>query len=113
MQTFNEFFIRELKHGARPISDFERDDIAVCAADCLLMAFKSVDDSKRFWIKVFCSLSAILLNQILCAILQHVSPKYSAIKVMTFISSVHVDKASFLFSLCVVIRDASFHFRVF
>ncbi|XP_028202201.1 phosphatidylserine decarboxylase proenzyme 2-like isoform X2 [Glycine soja] len=50
-KTFNEFFIRELKPGSRPIASAERDDIAVCAADCRLTAFKSVDDSTRFWIK--------------------------------------------------------------
>ena len=52
MQTFNEFFIRELKPGARPIACMERDDVAVCAADSRLTAFKSVEDSLRFWIKV-------------------------------------------------------------
>ncbi|XP_019232956.1 PREDICTED: phosphatidylserine decarboxylase proenzyme 2-like isoform X3 [Nicotiana attenuata] len=50
-KTFNEFFIRELKPGARPIAFIERDDIAVCAADCRLMVFNSVADSIRFWIK--------------------------------------------------------------
>ncbi|KAK4254315.1 hypothetical protein QN277_009715 [Acacia crassicarpa] len=50
-KTFNEFFIRELKLGSRPIDSIERDDVAVCAADCRLMAFKSIDDSLRFWIK--------------------------------------------------------------
>lgn len=50
-KTFNEFFIRELKPGARPIASKERDDVAVCAADCRLMAFKSAEDSLRFWIK--------------------------------------------------------------
>ncbi|KAG1369972.1 phosphatidylserine decarboxylase proenzyme 2 [Cocos nucifera] len=50
-KTFNEFFIRELKPGARPITYMERDDIAICAADSRLMAFTSVDDSLRFWIK--------------------------------------------------------------
>ncbi|XP_027362774.1 phosphatidylserine decarboxylase proenzyme 2-like isoform X2 [Abrus precatorius] len=50
-KTFNEFFIRELKPGSRPIASAERDDIAVCAADCRLMAFKSVNDCTRFWIK--------------------------------------------------------------
>ncbi|CDO97490.1 unnamed protein product [Coffea canephora] len=50
-KTFNEFFIRELKPGARPIAHMECDDIAVCAADCRLMAFKTADDSLRFWIK--------------------------------------------------------------
>ena len=52
IQTFNDFFIRELKQGARPIAMMERNDIAVCAADCRLVAFKSQEDAKRFWIKV-------------------------------------------------------------
>lgn len=52
MQTFNEFFIRELKPGARPIACMERDDVAVCGADSRLMAFQNVEDSLRFWIKV-------------------------------------------------------------
>ncbi|XP_010483223.1 PREDICTED: phosphatidylserine decarboxylase proenzyme 2-like [Camelina sativa] len=50
-KTFNEFFIRELKPGARPIACLNRNDVAVCAADCRLMAFQSVEDSTRFWIK--------------------------------------------------------------
>ncbi|XP_023750647.1 phosphatidylserine decarboxylase proenzyme 2 [Lactuca sativa] len=50
-KTFNEFFIRELKPGARPIAYVGRDDVAVCAADCRLMAFKTAEESLRFWIK--------------------------------------------------------------
>ncbi|XP_023636706.1 phosphatidylserine decarboxylase proenzyme 2 isoform X3 [Capsella rubella] len=50
-KTFNEFFIRELKPGARPIACMNRNDVAVSAADCRLMAFQSVEDSTRFWIK--------------------------------------------------------------
>ncbi|XP_021276871.1 phosphatidylserine decarboxylase proenzyme 2-like [Herrania umbratica] len=50
-KTFNEFFVRELKPGARPVASMERDDVAVCAADSRLMAFKSVQDSLRLWIK--------------------------------------------------------------
>ncbi|KAG0463329.1 hypothetical protein HPP92_019398 [Vanilla planifolia] len=50
-KTFNEFFIRELMPGVRPISHIECDDVAVCAADSRLMVFKSIDDSLRFWIK--------------------------------------------------------------
>ncbi|XP_061948837.1 phosphatidylserine decarboxylase proenzyme 3-like isoform X1 [Populus nigra] len=50
-KTFNEFFVRELKPGTRPIASMERDDVAICAADCRLMAFKSVEDGQRFWIK--------------------------------------------------------------
>ncbi|GAV81140.1 C2 domain-containing protein/PS_Dcarbxylase domain-containing protein/EF_hand_5 domain-containing protein [Cephalotus follicularis] len=50
-KSFNEFFIRELKPGVRPIACMERDDVAVCAADCRLMAFNSIGDSLRLWIK--------------------------------------------------------------
>lgn len=50
-KTFNEFFIRELKPDARPIASKEHGDVAICAADSRLMAFKSADDSLRFWIK--------------------------------------------------------------
>ncbi|GFP98662.1 phosphatidylserine decarboxylase proenzyme 2 [Phtheirospermum japonicum] len=50
-KTFNEFFIRELKPGARPITDLDCDDVAVCGADCRLTAFETVADSTRFWIK--------------------------------------------------------------
>ena len=62
MQTFNEFFIRELKPGVRPIAHVECDDVAVCAADCRLMAFKSIDDSLRLWIKVLLSLMMSVLG---------------------------------------------------
>ncbi|CAL9098997.1 unnamed protein product [Musa textilis] len=50
-KTFNEFFVRELKPGVRPIAYSERDDIAICPADCRLMAFSSANESLRFWIK--------------------------------------------------------------
>ncbi|XP_021863712.2 phosphatidylserine decarboxylase proenzyme 2 isoform X2 [Spinacia oleracea] len=50
-KTFNEFFIRELKPGVRPIAFMDRDDTAVCGADSRLMAFKNVEESTRFWIK--------------------------------------------------------------
>ncbi|XP_051146505.1 phosphatidylserine decarboxylase proenzyme 3-like isoform X2 [Andrographis paniculata] len=50
-KTFNEFFIRELKPGARPIASIEHDDVAVCGADSRLTAFETAEDSMRFWIK--------------------------------------------------------------
>ncbi|XP_015893647.3 phosphatidylserine decarboxylase proenzyme 3 [Ziziphus jujuba] len=50
-KTFNEFFVRELKPGVRPIACMEDDNVAICAADCRLTAFTCVDDSLRFWIK--------------------------------------------------------------
>ena len=42
-----------MKPCARPIACTEGDDVAVCAADSHLPPFKSVEDSLRFWIKVF------------------------------------------------------------
>ncbi|KAL6517665.1 phosphatidylserine decarboxylase [Orobanche minor] len=50
-KTFNDFFIRELRPGARPITDADCDDVAVCAADCRLTAFETVADCTRLWIK--------------------------------------------------------------
>jgi hypothetical protein len=52
LQTFNDFFIRELKPGVRPIAFEDNDAVAVSAADCRLMAFNTPDDATRFWIKV-------------------------------------------------------------
>ncbi|KAI7751965.1 hypothetical protein M8C21_022061, partial [Ambrosia artemisiifolia] len=42
---------KELKPGARPVAHAGRDDVAVCAADCRLIAFNTVEESLRFWIK--------------------------------------------------------------
>jgi phosphatidylserine decarboxylase len=56
--TFNEFFYRKLKPGARPIAHESDGFILTSAADCRLMAFETVDESKRFWIKVRVLLSA-------------------------------------------------------
>ncbi|KAJ4748646.1 Phosphatidylserine decarboxylase proenzyme 2 [Rhynchospora pubera] len=50
-KTFNDFFVRELKSGARPICYPDRDEVAVCAADSRLMAFNSASDSTRLWVK--------------------------------------------------------------
>ena len=49
-KTFNEFFARKLRPGARPISG-DSDDILVSAADCRLHVYNSVDDATRFWVK--------------------------------------------------------------
>jgi len=47
--TFNEFFSRKLRPGARPIGGSE--DVIVSAADCRLNVYESVDDATRFWVK--------------------------------------------------------------
>lgn len=50
-KTFNEFFSRRLRPGARPISG-DSDDIVVSSADCRLQVYESVDEATRFWVKV-------------------------------------------------------------
>eukprot|EP00873_Tetraselmis_striata_P036373 jgi/Tetstr1/456637/TSEL_043339.t1 len=50
-KTFNEFFYRKLKPGARPIAAASDCTVLVSAADCRLMVFESVDDATRLWIK--------------------------------------------------------------
>ena len=54
-KTFNEFFYRKLKPGARPIAALDRPDVMVSGADCRLTAFNSVSDATRCWIKVHIS----------------------------------------------------------
>ncbi len=47
--SFNEFFFRKLKDGARPIQN-EEDPKQVCsAADSRLTVFESVSLAKQFW----------------------------------------------------------------
>jgi phosphatidylserine decarboxylase len=49
--TFNQFFYRKLKPGARPIQ-FEEDKSVICsAADCRLTVYQNVDLAKEFWVK--------------------------------------------------------------
>lgn len=50
-KTFNEFFYRELKPGARPCSAPENPNIIVSPADCRSIVFNKVDDATRIWIK--------------------------------------------------------------
>lgn len=52
-KTFNEFFYRKLKPGARPIAAADRPDVMVSGADCRLTAFNSVSDATRCWVKVW------------------------------------------------------------
>ncbi|KAH7106227.1 phosphatidylserine decarboxylase-domain-containing protein [Auriculariales sp. MPI-PUGE-AT-0066] len=50
-KTFNEFFYRKLKDGARPVADPEDPSTLVSAADCRLITFDSVTDAQKLWIK--------------------------------------------------------------
>ena len=50
-KTFNEFFYRSLKKGARPIAP--GDDVAVFAADGRHLAFQDVEAARGFYVKGF------------------------------------------------------------
>lgn len=50
-RTFNEFFYRKLKDGARVVSSPGNDRIAVSVADCRLGCFQTITDATKFWIK--------------------------------------------------------------
>ncbi|EPQ28676.1 uncharacterized protein PFL1_03979 [Pseudozyma flocculosa PF-1] len=50
-KTFNEFFYRKLKPDARPNSEPGNARRLVSGADCRMMAFESVQEATRIWIK--------------------------------------------------------------
>jgi len=50
-KTFNEFFYRKLKPNARPVEEPENPYRLVSAADCRMMAFESVTEATKLWIK--------------------------------------------------------------
>jgi phosphatidylserine decarboxylase len=50
-ETFNEFFYRRLKADARPITNPQDPSTLVSCADCRMMAFESVNEATRLWIK--------------------------------------------------------------
>ncbi|KAJ7198252.1 phosphatidylserine decarboxylase-domain-containing protein [Mycena pura] len=50
-KTFNQFFYRKLKPTARPIEAPDDPYRLVSGADCRLMAFESVSEATRLWIK--------------------------------------------------------------
>eukprot|EP01065_Artemidia_motanka_P026274 TRINITY_DN31197_c0_g1_i1.p1 TRINITY_DN31197_c0_g1~~TRINITY_DN31197_c0_g1_i1.p1 ORF type:complete len:426 (+),score=109.45 TRINITY_DN31197_c0_g1_i1:46-1278(+) len=47
-RSFNEFFARRLRSGARPIAS---GDVLVSPADARTLAFRNVDAAKRIWVK--------------------------------------------------------------
>jgi phosphatidylserine decarboxylase len=51
--TFNEFFGRELKDGARPVDTPGSTTIVSSPADCRLTAFPTIDLATKYWIKGF------------------------------------------------------------
>lgn len=50
-KTFNQFFYRKLKPGARKCFLPNDPSHAVSPADCRMMCFRSLEDSRRLWIK--------------------------------------------------------------
>ena len=50
-RTFNEFFYRKLKPDARPIEAPGDDSRLVSCADCRMMAFETVNEATKIWIK--------------------------------------------------------------
>jgi phosphatidylserine decarboxylase len=50
-KTFNEFFYRKLKADARPVEEPQNPLRLVSAADCRMMAFETVNEATRLWIK--------------------------------------------------------------
>ncbi|GAB2268869.1 phosphatidylserine decarboxylase, partial [Dionaea muscipula] len=59
---------KKLKPGVRPIACMGFDGVVVCAADGRLMAFKTVEESVRFWIKGWkFSIQGLLGNNVSCS----------------------------------------------
>ncbi|KMU88291.1 phosphatidylserine decarboxylase proenzyme [Coccidioides immitis H538.4] len=50
-KSFNEFFYRALKPGARPCSAPDNPDIIVSPADCRSVVFDRIDDATKIWVK--------------------------------------------------------------
>lgn len=66
--TFNQFFYRHLRDGARPIDAPALDAVAVSPADCRLVVFTSVECTTRLWVKgAAFTVEALLQNDQLAA----------------------------------------------
>ncbi|KAJ5068586.1 phosphatidylserine decarboxylase [Anaeramoeba ignava] len=50
-KTFNEFFYRKLKPGARSIDDIDDEHVVVSPADCRISVFPTISDATQIWIK--------------------------------------------------------------
>ncbi|KAI9477809.1 MAG: phosphatidylserine decarboxylase-domain-containing protein [Benjaminiella poitrasii] len=60
-RTFNEFFYRKLKPGSRPCDFPDNKKVTVSPADCRMMAFPTIDNATKIWIKgIDFSLSKLL-----------------------------------------------------
>jgi len=50
-KSFNEFFYRELKPGARPCSAPDMPEIITSPADCRSVVFNKIEEAQRIWVK--------------------------------------------------------------
>lgn len=50
-KTFNQFFYRKLRVGARPCTNPNDPKTIVSPADCRMLAFPTINDATRVWIK--------------------------------------------------------------
>ncbi|KAI9283661.1 phosphatidylserine decarboxylase-domain-containing protein [Umbelopsis sp. AD052] len=50
-KTFNQFFYRKLRVGARPCTNPNDPKTLVSPADCRMLAFPTINDATRVWIK--------------------------------------------------------------
>ncbi|KAH8548217.1 phosphatidylserine decarboxylase-domain-containing protein [Umbelopsis sp. PMI_123] len=50
-KTFNQFFYRKLKAGARPCTNPDDPKTLVSPADCRMLAFPTINEATRVWIK--------------------------------------------------------------
>jgi len=50
-RTFNDFFIREVKEGVRPVASPDDPLVVTSAADCRLTVFNSLEETKDLWLK--------------------------------------------------------------
>ncbi|CUA68523.1 phosphatidylserine decarboxylase [Rhizoctonia solani] len=71
-KSFNEFFYRKLKETARPVEEPGNPSRIVSCADCRMMAFETVSEATRLWIKG----REFSVNRLLGGTYAHEAPKY-------------------------------------
>ncbi|KAJ1307812.1 hypothetical protein OPQ81_001894 [Rhizoctonia solani] len=71
-KSFNEFFYRKLKETARPVEEPGNPSRLVSCADCRMMAFETVSDATRLWIKG----REFSVKRLLGETYAHEAPKY-------------------------------------
>jgi len=72
-KTFNEFFYRKLKPDARPVAQLEDATVLVSGADCRMMAFETVQQATKLWIKG----REFTISRLLGPQYAHEAPKYN------------------------------------